>query len=286
MSRLDLEGKVALVTGGARGIGAAVGRSLLDRGARVVLVDLDQDAVDQTAATLHDSRALGIAADVSDRHAMQRAVATTVERYGGLDVVVANAGIAPRPATFRAMSPERFDRVVAVNQDGVVHTVRAALEPVILRRGHVVVVSSVAALTNGYGGAPYAMSKAAIAEFGRALRVELASHGASAGVAYFGFIDTDMVRIALDEDPLDPVGALPAVLTKRLTPRQAGEAVVRGIERRAARTITPARWTTAALLRSILNPITDRGLIANRRVQKMVAALDARTGTDQPTSEP
>jgi len=286
MSRLDLDGKVALVTGGGRGIGAAIGRSLLDRGARVVLIDLDQDAVDQTAATLHDTRALGIAADVSDRYAMQRAVATTVERYGGLDVVVANAGIAPRPATFRAMSADRFDRIIAVNQDGVVHTVRAAVEPVILRRGHIVVVSSVAALTNGYGGAPYAMSKAAIAELGRALRVELAPHGASAGVAYFGFIDTEMVRIALDEDPLDPVGALPGFLSKRLTPQQAGEAVVRGIERRAARTIAPARWATAAILRGILNPITDRGLVANRRVQKMVVALDARTGTDQPTSEP
>src|SRR5947207_13926807 len=133
---------------------------------------------------------------------MQRAVAEAVERFGGLDVVVANAGIVSRVATFRAMANESFDRVIDVNLMGVVRTVDAALPQIVSRGGHVVVISSIYAFTNGVGVTPYAMSKAAVEQFGRALRVELVQHGASASVAYFGFSDTEMVKRALDGDDL------------------------------------------------------------------------------------
>ena len=91
------------------------------------------------------------------------------ERFGGLDVVVANAGIASRVATFRAMPSETFERVLDVNLMGVCRTVDAALPQIVSRGGHVVVVSSVYAFINGIGAAPYAMSKAAVEQFGRAL---------------------------------------------------------------------------------------------------------------------
>src|SRR5712671_3118182 len=112
MARYELRGKVALVTGGARGIGLATARALVGRGASVVIADLDAGSAEQAAGGIHDSRALGLAGDVTDRNAMQRAVAVTVERFGGLDVVVANAGIASRVATFRAMPSETFQRVL------------------------------------------------------------------------------------------------------------------------------------------------------------------------------
>jgi NAD(P)-dependent dehydrogenase (short-subunit alcohol dehydrogenase family) len=105
VERYDLQRKVALVTGAARGIGLETAKALAARGASVVLVDLDAGAAQRAAAEVHDTRALGIGADVTDRAAMQRAVAGAVERFGGLDVVVANAGIAPRAATVRAMAP-------------------------------------------------------------------------------------------------------------------------------------------------------------------------------------
>ncbi len=200
MASYSLSGKVALVTGGARGIGFATARALIARGASVAIADLDLEATTRAASQLHDSRALGLSADVTDRGAVQRAVADTVERFGGLDVVVANAGIASRVATFRAMPTETFQRVIDVDLFGVTRTVEAALPQVIERRGHVVVISSIYAFTNGVGAVPYAMSKAAVEQFGRALRVELAPHGASASVAYFGFIDTEMVHRALDAD--------------------------------------------------------------------------------------
>src|SRR5438874_1453380 len=138
---------------------------------------------------------------------------------------VANAGIAARVATFRAMSPETFERVLDVNLMGVYRTVEAALPEIVRRRGHVVVVSSVYAFTNGIGAVPYAMSKAAVEQLGRALRVELVQHGASASVAYFGFIDTEMVHQAIDRDPLadSMLDAFPRILRKRLQPSVAGE---------------------------------------------------------------
>src|SRR3989440_11763705 len=201
MASFQLAGKTALITGGARGIGLATARALISRGASVAIVDLEEAAAAGAAAQLHDARALGIAGDVTDRGAMQRAVATTVERFGGLDVVVANAGIVARAATFRATASESFARVLDVNLNGVWQTAEAALPEILRRRGHVVVVSSIYAFTNGAGNVAYAMSKAAVEQFGRALRAELAQHGASASVAYFGFTDTELVHRGVDRDP-------------------------------------------------------------------------------------
>src|SRR4051794_25376894 len=245
MPHYDINGKVALVTGGARGIGHATATGLATRGANVVIADLDPAASEAAAGQLPGGPHLGVAADVTDRGAMQRTVAMAVERFGGLDVVIANAGIAPRGATVRAMSTENFERTLDVNLMGVYRTVDAALPEIVRRRGHAVVISSVYAFINGMGLAPYAMAKAGVEQLGRALRIELVRNGASATVAYFGLIDTEMVRIGLDQDPVADkmFASLPKVLHKRLPPSAAGEAIVRGIERRSPRVIRPRRWT-------------------------------------------
>jgi NAD(P)-dependent dehydrogenase (short-subunit alcohol dehydrogenase family) len=286
VARYELSGKVALVTGGARGIGFATARTLVARGASVVIVDLDAGAATSAAAQVHDTKAVGLAGDVTDRGAMQRAVAIAVERFGGLDVVVANAGIASRVATFRASATETFERVLDVNLMGVYRTVDAALPEIVRRQGHVVVISSIYAFMNGIGEVPYAMSKAAVEQFGRALRVELVQHGASASVAYFGFIDTEMVHQGLDRDPLvkDMMASLPKPLQKRLPSSAAGEAIVRGIERRQPRIIRPRRWAAMSVLRGILGPLSDAQLERDERVQAHLRQLDARAGEDQPTS--
>jgi NAD(P)-dependent dehydrogenase (short-subunit alcohol dehydrogenase family) len=286
VARFDLAGKVALVTGGARGIGFETARALRARGASTVVVDLDAEAARRAAAEIHDTAALGIAADVTDRAAVQRAVATVVERFGGLDVVVANAGIASRVATFRASASESFERVLEVNLMGVCRTVDAALPEIVRRKGHVVLISSIYAFTNGAGATPYAMSKAAVEQFGRALRVELVPHGASVSVAYFGFIDTEMVHRAIDKDPLadQMIRALPQPLRKRLQPSAAGEAIARGIERRQPRIIRPRRWTVMSVMRGIVNPLTDAQAERDETLQGLVRQIDARAGEDQPTT--
>jgi NAD(P)-dependent dehydrogenase (short-subunit alcohol dehydrogenase family) len=286
MARYELSGKVALVTGGARGIGQATAVALASRGAKVVICDLDAGAAEASASGLPGDGHVGLAADVTDRGAMQRVVATAVERFGGLDVVVANAGIAPRGATLRAMATENVERTLDVNLNGVYRTVDAALPEIVRRGGHAVVISSVYAFANGMGMAPYAMAKAGVEQLGRALRVELVRHGASATTAYFGFIDTDMVRMGLDEDPLADrlVQSMPKVLRKRLPPKVAGEAIVRGIERRDATVIQPKRWRVYWVLRGILNPLLDRFAERDDDLQGIVAEFDGRGGEEQPTT--
>jgi NAD(P)-dependent dehydrogenase (short-subunit alcohol dehydrogenase family) len=285
-ARYDLGGKVAMVTGAARGIGFATARALVARGATVVVVDLSEEAAARAASELHDTRALGLSADVTDRGALQRAVATTVERFGGLDVVVANAGIASRGATLRAMSPESCERVLDVDLMGVYRTVDVALPEIVRRRGHIVVIASVYAFINGMGAVPYAMAKAGVEQLGRALRVELVQHGASASVAYFGFIDTEMVHQAIDQDPLAPTmfEQLPRPLRKRLAPSVAGEAIVRGIERRQRQIIRPRRWSVLSWFRGILGPMGDAQMERDASIQDVLRSLDARAGEEQPTT--
>jgi NAD(P)-dependent dehydrogenase (short-subunit alcohol dehydrogenase family) len=130
----DLNGKVALVAGAARGIGFETAKALHARGASVTLLDLSAEETEAAAAAIASDRTLAIGGDVRDEAALEAAVAATVERFGGLDVPVANAGIAPNPATMLTMPRDEFDRVIDVNLMGVVHTVRAALPQVVARR--------------------------------------------------------------------------------------------------------------------------------------------------------
>lgn len=276
MASFDVNGKVALITGAARGIGFETARLLHERGASVVLVDLDAEQAEAAAGRIGGDRVLGLGADVTDSAAMETTVARAVERFDGLDVVVANAGIGPPAATNRVVDPEQYERVIEVDLLGVWRTVRAALPHIVERRGHVVVVASVMAFVNGVLSSPYAMSKAGVEQLGRALRVELAAHGASASVAYFGFIDTTMVRDSFEGDDIGRrfEEATPRFLLSRLPPSAAGEAIVRGIERRAPRIIAPGRWRIYSVLRGIINPIFDARLERDRRVQELVRLGD------------
>ena len=200
MERYDLNGKVALVTGAARGIGFETARQMHLRGASVAVLDLDADEAREAAERI-GPRAIGLGGDVTDQSAMMNAVAEMVEKLGGLDVAVANAGIAQKQfATVRGISGEEWERVFEVDMLGVWRTVRAALPQIVERRGQMVVVSSVYAFANGFGNSPYAVAKAGVESLGRALRVELKPHGASASVAYFGWVDTKLVQDAFAQE--------------------------------------------------------------------------------------
>lgn len=259
MPALDPHGKVALVTGGARGIGFETARQLHMRGASVAIVDIDAELAREAAGRIGE-RAIGIAADVTDEGAMRAAVAETVERFGGLDIAMANAGIAPPvTTTIRTVSDEEWRRVLEINLIGVWNTVRAALPQVSERRGHIVVVGSVYSFVNGMLNSSYATAKAGVESLGRALRTELLPFGASAGVAYFGWVDTKMVQDALEKPGAGRLEEImPAVLMKRITPAEAGSAVVEGIERRAPRIFAPRWWRYVSALRGLLNPLLDR----------------------------
>lgn len=275
-SPLQLQGRIALITGGARGIGLETGRALARRGARVALLDIDGEEAERAAASLGNG-AIGLPADVTDRAALAKAVDTVRERLGPIDVAVANAGIAQPLHPFRVVDHAAFDRVLAINLGGVVDTVRLTLDDIVERRGHVLVISSVYAFVNGGMQCSYAMSKAAVEQFGRALRAELAGSGASVGVGYFGFVDTDMVRGARADplaDRLEQVA--PRILHKQIQPSEAGEVLAASVERRAARTIRPRRWAVYSALRGVLNPVLDEGLARNDVFRAAVAEAEHR----------
>ena len=195
MPTYTIAGKTVVITGAAGGIGAAAARAPQARGANVVLADLGLDAASALAREIGGDRALAVTVDVTDTAALADAVARTVDRFGSLDVLFANAGIAADPpATMATIDEATFERVVQVDLLGVWRTVRAALPHVIAARGHVLVTGSVYAYVNGMANAPYAVSKAGVEQLGRALRTELAIHGATAGVLYLGWVRTPIAR--------------------------------------------------------------------------------------------
>ncbi|MGK2882789.1 MAG: SDR family NAD(P)-dependent oxidoreductase, partial [Mycobacterium sp.] len=201
---IDLTAAVVVITGAAGGIGSAVASSLHQRGARVVLVDLDQDAVDAVADRLGSARTLALGADVTDKAAMDDVVAVARQRLTRIDVAFANAGISSGDTAYTAATvPDGvFERVLAVNLGGVWNTVRATLPAILESRGHILVTSSTYAYVNGVANVPYAASKAAVEQLGRALRVELAGRGASAGVLYPGWVATPIADVAFGADDL------------------------------------------------------------------------------------
>jgi NAD(P)-dependent dehydrogenase (short-subunit alcohol dehydrogenase family) len=274
--RYPLDRKVALITGSARGIGYETARALHGRGAYVVLTDLDEEAVTRAAKSIGE-RALGLQADVTDGDAMQGVVAKSIESFERLDVVIANAGVAPPGAPMRHIDPNLFERTVEIDLLGVWRSVRPALPQIVKNKGHVVVISSVYAWMNGLLVGPYAASKAGVEAMGRALRVELAVTGASASVAHFGFIDTQMVRQGFDQaDPITSrfLQTFPGFMRKRLPAAAAAEGVVSGIERRAPRIIVPRWWGVWFALRGVLNPVFDRALESQEKYLSLLREAD------------
>lgn len=275
MPAYDLNGKVALVTGAARGIGYETARQLHLRGASVTVLDIDA-AEAREAAERIGPRAIGLATDVTDHSAVMQSVAETVERFGGLDVVVANAGIAQkRMATVRGIGVEEWERVFEVDMLGVWRTVRAALPQVVERQGHIVVTSSVYAFVNGMLNSPYAVAKSGVESLGRSLRAELTPLGASASVAYFGWVDTKLVQDAVAANGDRMQQNLPEFLRKRITPDQAGAAVVRGIEERAPRIFAPKWWRYVSAFRGLINPLLDHRMDSDRRVLATIRDVEA-----------
>jgi NAD(P)-dependent dehydrogenase (short-subunit alcohol dehydrogenase family) len=276
VSVYTLNGKVALVTGAARGIGFETARHIHMRGASVAVVDLDEGEASEAAERIGE-RAIGIGADVTDHGAMMAAVSETVERFGGLDVAVANAGIAQsQVATVRGIGTEEWERVFEVDILGVWRTVRAVLPQIVERKGHIVVTGSIYSFFNGIFNSPYAVAKAGVESLGRSLRAELTPLGASAGVAYWGWVDTKMVQDGFERPHSDRLRQkTPAWLLKRIQPSEAGAATVRGIEERAPRIFAPKWWRYVSALRGILNPLIDRRLERDQSFRETVLEIEA-----------
>jgi NAD(P)-dependent dehydrogenase (short-subunit alcohol dehydrogenase family) len=275
--------KVVLITGATSGIGMATARALHARGANVVLTGRRQKVLDALALELGRDRTLAMTVDVTDRQRLDAVVTAAAERFGGLDVVIANAGIAVDPPTTIAAVEEReFERVIEIDLLGVWRTVRAALPQIVARRGHVVLTASIYAFCNGVINAAYAISKAGVEQLGRALRAELAPHGATAGVLYPGWTTTPLVAAVFGGNAVATRlfrRGWPAPLRAPITPERVAAATVRGIERRSARIIVPARWIPLSVLRGIVNPLTDRVIEHDPKFGQLLLELEQQASS-------
>lgn len=249
-----LYGKRVLITGAARGIGAALAQRLHHRGARVAIIGLEAENLEAVAKTC--GGAPWQVCDVSNRNEVGAAVATTVDTLGGLDVVVANAGIAAQ-LPLSGGRPEIMDRIISVNFMGAYNTIWATSPHISHASGYALLVSSLAAALHLPLMGAYNASKAAVEALGNTLRIELRPSGAKVGVAYFAELDTDMTRRGYATRAARSLPAAKWIGHGR--PLELGiDALERGIKRRSRRIVAP-RWMAGALpFRMLIQPIVER----------------------------
>lgn len=276
MTRVSLEGQVAVVTGAARGVGELLARKLSARGARIALVGLEPDELKAVAGRLH-TESEHWHADVTDHEAMTRVAREVKERFGKVDIVVANAGVASG-GPFADSDPEAWRRVIEVNLIGSAVTCRAFLPVLVESRGYFLQIASLAAITPAPMMTAYCASKSGAEAFAHSLRAEVGHKGVKVGVGYLSWTDTDMVRGA-DED--DVMRALrqrlpwPSNRTYPLGP--AVDRIVAGVERRSAHVY--AQWWLRGMqsVRGYLPGLI--GLVGQREMRRFEPRLTGvRTG--------
>jgi NAD(P)-dependent dehydrogenase (short-subunit alcohol dehydrogenase family) len=248
----NLSGRKLIITGGARGIGEKVARLAAARGARVALVGLEPDRLRALADEL-GAGASWREADVRDGAALRSAIDDCAQAMGGIDIVVANAGIAAY-GTVRQADEASFERVLDINLNGVFRTLKYATPHLERSRGHAMVIASAISFTPIAGLASYAASKAGVEMLALAYRQEVAHLGITVGLVHPSWIDTDLVRGAEADLPSFQAlrGRLPYPGNVTTSVDRAAAAIVRGIARRRSRVYVPravvvANWAKAAL---------------------------------------
>jgi len=224
---MGLQGRVAIVTGGARGIGRAICFALARRGAKVAVTDIDYSGAERTAEEIRDDdgRALAIQVDVTDRPSVKRAVQEVLEQLGRLDILVNNAGICPL-RSFEEISDEEWDRVLSINLKGAFICSQEAIEPMCEQGwGRIINISSVAGKMGGVKvGAHYAASKGGLVALTFCLARQYAASGITANVIAPATIETDLIRDWSAQAKRDLVAHIP--LGRLGQPKDVAAAVV------------------------------------------------------------
>jgi NAD(P)-dependent dehydrogenase (short-subunit alcohol dehydrogenase family) len=251
MSPSLLHGKVVLITGGARGIGAATAKELSRRGARTVLADLDAEALADTAAGMSPAP-LTIELDVSDPSACDAAVQRVLDDHGQLDIVWANAGIAST-GPVQLTDPMAWRRTVEVNLLGCYYTVRAALPAIIERRGYIAVTASLASFAHAPQMSAYSATKAGVEAMSNSLRIEVAQYGVDVATIHPTWIDTDMVREGEESRAFQILrAALRPPFNRTYPVERAVKDIVAGFEHRRRRICVPRFVHAVHALRPLL----------------------------------
>lgn len=274
----DLAGRRVLITGAARGIGAALAERLHERGARVAIMGLEEELLESVAARCGD--AWWAPCDVTDREAVEESVARAVSELGGLDVVVANAGVAAQLPIVGG-DPAVMERTIAVNVLGVYYTLRAAGPHISHAGGYALPIASVAAALHLPLMGAYCTSKAGVEALGNALRIELMPTGARVGVAYFAEIDTDMTSRGFGTEAAGVLSANFRAVMRVAPLHVAIDALERGIARRARRVVAPRSAAPLLPLRMAIQPIVDRAVQRN-----LTKALEVARREQAPLTTP
>ncbi|MFD4719988.1 SDR family oxidoreductase [Streptomyces sp. NPDC058423] len=276
MTRVSLEGQVAVVTGAARGVGELLARKLSARGARIALVGLEPDELKAVAGRLH-TESEHWHADVTDHEAMTRVAREVKERFGKVDIVVANAGVASG-GPFADSDPEAWRRVIEVNLIGSAVTCRAFLPALVESRGYFLQIASLAAITPAPMMTAYCASKSGAEAFAHSLRAEVGHKGVKVGVGYLSWTDTDMVRGADEDDVMRELRQrLPWPSNRTYPLGPAVDRIVAGVERRAAHVY--AQWWLRGMqsVRGYLPGLI--GLVGQREMRRFEPRLTGvRTG--------
>ena len=221
---IRLKDKVAIITGGAGGIGRAAGERFVAEGARVLLADVDEHALRDAVADIGSDQVSHCVTDVTDPEANERMVALADERYGGLDILLANAGTEGQVKPIIECDVDSFDRVIAVNVRGVWLGLRAAI-PALQRRGggSIVITSSTAGVKGAAGLSPYTTSKHAVIGMMRSAALECAPLGIRVNTVNPCPVETRMMR-SLEEGMAPGAGETAREMYKRRIPlRRYGE---------------------------------------------------------------
>ena len=281
--RRSLAGQSVLITGAARGIGAALARKAAARGAHVAVVGLEPDLLSRLADELGPGH-LWVETDVTDPEALAAAVRRTVDTFGGLDAVVANAGLAPL-TTVATSSARALARTIEVNLTGAMLTAHAALPEITERRGHVLLISSAAAFTVLPGMSAYCASKAGLERFGDALRLEVAHKGVTVASAHPTWIETDLVR---DTEAALPTfketrSKLPGPLGAYTSVEACAEALVNNLETRRRRVFVPGSVGVVSALRQMVTGVVAEKVmlpIVKKRVPQLERDIEALQGRE------
>ncbi len=259
----DLRGKVVLITGAARGIGAGVARDLATKGATVALVGLEAEELAKVAADCGPDAGWW-EADVTSWADLEKATAAVVERYGRIDVVLANAGIAATGFT-RSIDPAAFERVIDVDLLGVWRTVRVALPHLIESKGYALLVSSLAAIVHIPGNAAYSAAKAGVEAFANSLRAEVRHLGVGVGVVHPTWIATDMVNTADQHPVFGPLRRAGKGLASKTYPLSvAVDLISAGVAKRARVVHVPGWVGVLKVFRAVVPRVVDlvaRGMV-------------------------
>ncbi|MFJ4585521.1 SDR family oxidoreductase [Streptomyces echinatus] len=268
MRSSPLANRTVVVTGAARGVGAALAHEAARRGARVALLGHERRRLEELAARL-PTRAVAIEADVTDLPVLEEAAREVRHRLGAPSVVIANAGIA-EGGPFAATDPADWRRVIDVNLTGSAQTARVFLPDLLATAGYYLQIASLASL----GAAPlmsaYCASKAGVEAFAHALRAEVAGHGVAVGIAYLNWTDTDMVRDADRHVVLRELrGNMPPPARRVYDAEEIAGRIVRGLEHRRTAVYAPPWLRLVQPVRAVLPPLVLR--LARRRLPRLEA---------------